>query len=99
MYSTKEVQNDFLSESREDLVGLWSVIWRIKNEMGENDPLRVQALSVDILRALLNDGLIKAGVPNDEGEFVEWCGSTETILTRIKEEWDHLGREPDIGDV
>jgi hypothetical protein len=99
MCSISEVENDFLSETREDFVGLWALVWRIRNEVGEHDPEKIRAHSMSILRALLNDGVIKAGVPNDDGDFVEWCGSPEQIINRIEDEWHQLGREPDIGDI
>ena len=99
MHSIKEVRDDFLSESHEDFVGLWSLIWRIKNEMGATDPKSVRAHSMEILRELLSEGLIKAGMPNEEGELAEWQENSEQIVKRIEGEWDQLGREPDIGDI
>jgi hypothetical protein len=95
----EEISNDFLSEAHEDYVGLWSLIWRIKNLLGEGDPQRVRAVTMAVLTELFQEALIKAGMPNAEGEFEEWKDGPDEIIKRIEGEWHQLGREPNIGDI
>jgi hypothetical protein len=99
MNTVKEVRDDFLAESHDDYVGLWSLIWRFENGMGETRPKRIRSLTISLLKELLKQGLIKAGMPNARGEFEEWRDSSDKIIKRIAREWDQLGREPKIGDI
>jgi len=58
MKNSKEVREDFLSESADDYVGLWSLIRRIKFDMGSKDPATVRGMTMSLLAELLGKGLI-----------------------------------------
>jgi hypothetical protein len=91
------VEREFLSECDDDYVGLWSLIWSIKNAGTTSTDVR--NTTVSILQHLLAAGLIIAGEPTEVGDFEAWPGGTVEIIRRIETAWDQLGREPDIGDI
>jgi hypothetical protein len=91
---------ELLVECEEDHVGLWSIIHDIHCELGENDPCEVQQIALGLIDKLFDDPRMAAGFPADDGRgFLPWDLSKSEILSRIKNEWDVLGREPDIGDI
>lgn len=98
LYNLDKIRNEFLDECREDYVGLWSLNWSVRNETGEN-PRTIRDITIGLLTKLLEEDLIKAGLPDEKGEFEEWHQSADEIIKRIQTDWDHLGREPDIGDI
>jgi len=97
--SIEQISKEFLSECHDDYVGLWSLIWSIKNEMGETNPQNIRALTISLVTELLQQGLIEAGMPNSKGEFEGWQETPDEIIKRIEREWDQLGREPNIGEI
>jgi len=98
-YSPESISNGFLAECREDYVGLWKLLWRIGKETGEKDSNSTRLIALALLKELLKEGLVEAGMPDANGEFEKWRGSSEEIIRRIEAEWDRLGKEPVIGDV
>jgi len=95
----QEIAKDFLTEAQEDYVGLWSLVWDIKNDFPELDRNESRASVLNIIRELLHENLIKAGIPKISGDFEEWTGSVEEIVSRIRNEWEELGTDPTIGDI
>lgn len=99
MLDIEKVKTEFLSESYDDYVGLWSLVRRIKLQMDNDNPTRVRELTIALLAELLHKGLIKAGIPRTTGEFEEWRTNPNEIVKRIEKEWDQLVGEPNIGDI
>lgn len=56
-------------------------------------------MTLALLMKLLNEGLVKAGMPDAKGNFESWRDSSDEIIRRIETEWDRLGKQPGIGDV
>jgi hypothetical protein len=91
------VAQQFLVECREDYVGLWSVIRRIR-AVGISERPKVIETTLDLLAQLLSEGKIVAGqFANDE--FHEWKLPTQHIIEKIEREWIELGRDPTIGEI
>ncbi|MDX6528471.1 MAG: hypothetical protein QOH41_761 [Blastocatellia bacterium] len=99
MELANKIREDFLSECATDSVGLWSLIWNIKHVAGVSDSEEIRKLALAILLGLLISGRIRAGVPTEEHGFEQWQLSPEQIIRAIKQQWDDLGREPDIGEI
>lgn len=95
----KTIRKEFLAECHEDYVGLWSLVWTVEHETGELDPQAKRVLTIRLVTELLQSGLIKAGMPNAEGEFEAWRIGVDQIIYRIEREWDQLESDPNIGDI
>jgi hypothetical protein len=54
---------------------------------------------LDVLRSLLEKGLIEVGDVQEAGGFRRWSGTAEDTLERIGREWASLERQPGLGDV
>ena len=95
------VQRRTLVMCAEDHVGLWLLIREIKDSAKKRiDPATVQRRTLNVLRPLLEEGLVQAGHPAPDGRrFVPWPLPAAEVIGRTKREWDALGREPNIGDI
>jgi len=63
-------------------------------ERGVSEP-DAAATVADYVAGLLRSGRYALGEIN----FVAWTTAVHATLQRIKDEWDALGREPDIGEI
>jgi hypothetical protein len=110
MFDLDLLKNQLLAECREDHVGLWSLIWQIRSALNEGeypvqekdrtDPREIRHQTLELVRELLDSGLVQVGYPTPDGRsFQPWSLPSSAILERIKSEWDALGREPDIGEI
>ncbi len=99
MQDIERLRNVLLTECRVDYVGLWEVISHVEYETGQSDRRMVREIAMALIAQLLQEGLIKAGAPNDTGGFIEWELSPEEAVRRINDEWTALGREPNLGDI
>lgn len=99
MQNIEEIKNVLLNECSVDYVGLWEVISHVEYETKQSDPQTVRETVMVLITKLLREGLIKAGAPKDTGGFVAWQLSPEETVKRIHDEWNALGREPDLGDI
>lgn len=99
----QDVASEVVEESRSDTVGLWSVVWEVKQRLPSLSPNEVMTAVLQVIEAALEDAGLVAGefVPTDEEtvEFVPWGLSQEETLARVEREWRRLGREPALGDV
>lgn len=96
------LQQEILLACSADEVGLWEAVWHAKREFPNANPSEVKRETLSSLQALLSAGLIRAGLPRvDSSTFVfePWNLPVEQITQRIREEWDQLGHEPDLGDI
>jgi hypothetical protein len=85
------------AECREDYVGLWSIVRRIRGA-GAGDQSKIVETTSALLKQLLSEGGIIAGQFVDR-KFHEWKMSPQEIVAKIECEWVNLGRDPDIGEI
>jgi hypothetical protein len=91
---------ELVEESKADEVGLWFIVAKVRDELGISEPQSVRAVVMDTVQRLLDSGEVIAGYYQRDGSGVAaWNLDTATVLTRINTEWDHLGRDPNIGEV
>jgi hypothetical protein len=90
----EEMVEGFRRECAEDYVGLWQIAYALKETGGDSRTDQIVA----VVAALLEDPEIAIGQFGD-GRFVEWAGSREEHVQKIRGELLELGGAPDIGDV
>jgi hypothetical protein len=85
-----------LVESREDFVGLWIVVRRMREEFAHRSDIR--ELVLNTLKVLISEyGLVIGDFKYEE--FVPWGCTHGQAIERVDAEWQTLGRDPDIGEV
>ncbi len=98
--TASDVLERLTEECRVDHVGLWEIVNAVQLDLGATDPVEIRALTMQLVRSLLQDRGIVVGHPAPDGRhFVAWNVVPEAAVRRIEEEWSALGREPDIGEI
>ena len=96
----ERVREHLLADSREDDVSLWEALQKARRALPAASDEEVRALSLGLIRELLEGGLIVAGIPRPEGQgFDRWDLPVSETMDRITRELDELGREPEIGEI
>lgn len=95
-----EMAKELIAEVHADEVGLWFIVARIRDEVGDADPDRLQRETLECIELMLASGKVSAGSHRPDGRGLEpWHGDQQDILNRIAHEWNELGRIPDIGEI
>jgi hypothetical protein len=95
-----EVLESLVAECQEDHVGLWEIVNAVQLDLGAKDPGQTQALTLQLVRRLLDERGMQVGHPASDGRhFVSWGLPPQEAVRRIEQEWSALGREPKIGEV
>jgi len=97
MDNLRNVKLEIIVECREDYVGLWSIIRRVRNVGISSDSI-VMETTLQLLLQLLSCEKLVAGQIHSEN-FEIWKSSPQEIISRIKDEWIALGRSPNIGEI
>jgi len=98
MNGLETAKREILAECDRDHVGLWWVIKLIRQESARTHG-NEQRETLDVLKGLLEEGLILVGQPTVEGDFLVWDTSPIDSIEHMREEWNQLGREPRLGEV
>ncbi len=94
----ERIAHETITETREDYVGLWSVLWQVRHAFPNYSPEQAREATMLVLRSILQGSEIIVG--SFQGQrFVPWFGSSRDWLDRIAREWDALGKDPNIGDI
>jgi len=81
-------------------VSLWEVLRSVRRYFPEAGPEQARDLTLRAVHDLLGSGALVAGFPTVDGRgFEPWARPEHEIVRTIAEEWDALGRDPDIGDI
>jgi hypothetical protein len=98
-----EIRRALVEEARTDTVGLWAVLWQVKQEMPVLTPDEAKRVTLTVIREALLEERIASGNFVDQDEdtqaFVVWPSSVEETIARIDREWTALGRDPNLGEV
>jgi hypothetical protein len=98
-----KVQRWILIEGLADYVGLWTVAFWVRDELGlakENQDA-VRAESLRLLEPLLLGGYIAVGDSpyRSVTRFDVWDLDPKDAIERIEREWRRLGKEPGMNDI
>jgi len=92
--------HELIAEAKEDEVGLWLVIAKVRKQLGVSDDHAVRESTMLCVRRLLESNEVEAGYYNPDGAGVEiWKLDVGEVIARIEAGWEALGREPNIGEV
>jgi hypothetical protein len=95
-----QLKDQIVEEAIEDYVGLWSIVKQIRRVVPELSDDGIREITIDLLRDLLDAGVLTVGFPTlDGGSFESWTISSRDAITRIEQEWALLGRDPNIGEI
>ena len=84
---------DILLWCIEDWTSLYFIPSFIKKRYQYDDFQLIKNKSLEIIKNLLDEDLVKAGDLLKDNIFVPWEMTTDKIIDKIKYEWENLGRE------
>lgn len=97
------IKRALVEEAQSDVVGLWAVLWQVKNELPSLSSEEAKAATLEVVRdALGREEIVVGGFGGGDTEttsFIPWQMSLTDALQRIEREWGALGREPNLGDI
>ncbi len=100
MGTIEQLKIALVAEGVEDFLGLWEFLWEARETLGVTESPRDREVALDLVRDLLEEGLIQPGAPIDQGPgFDPWELSPSEALKRIEAEWDLLDDDPFTGDI
>jgi hypothetical protein len=94
----EEISRGLAEEARVDCVGLWTVLWEVKQRLPSLTPAEARVVALAVIHNAIEQGMV---VPGEfvAMRFVPWEGPPEEAVQRIESRWLALGREPNIGEV
>jgi hypothetical protein len=94
----EEIGKILAEEVQSDCVGLWAVLWEVKQRLPSLTTEQARAAVLAVIREAIERDVI---VPGEfvEMRFIPWEVSPMEALERIENAWLALGREPNIGEV
>jgi hypothetical protein len=95
MTTIDEVIKDLEEGCDDDIVGLWAIIWHLRQAIDEQEDIFEATLRV--VSTLLDKGIVAGQFRNDRFEI--WRMPKAEVLGKIRNDWRTLGREPNLGDV
>lgn len=97
------IRHTLVEEAQSDVVGLWAVLWQVKNEFRSLSSEEAKAATLEVVRDALSRGEIVVGEfvggDTETTSFIPWEMSLTDALHRIESEWGALAREPNLGDI
>lgn len=88
-----------LDEANSAPVGLWAIGWELREHQGISSEMERRRYTLEVVKYLLARGVEIADYHEDRG-WTTWKGiDSESVLDRIRREWDCLGHEPNLGDI
>ncbi len=98
MSDIEAIAEEFRQELGEDYVGLWRFFRVAFERTGKRDPNDLQEVVLGIVASLFDAGGLSVG-QFESKKFVEWNGTPDEIIARIRRECRSLGRAPNIGEI
>jgi hypothetical protein len=93
-----QIKQDFLAECADDFVGVWSLLRTVNFTIPNLTSIESQGITLRLLEDLLRAGtIIVLQISNSRLEA--WNSPPASAVKRIKDEWDALGRDPDVGEI
>jgi len=96
--NTDAMLDDLLVSGPDDWVMACEVAWVARSKGGARSSDAIRELSVELIRELLDRGLMTIGDVTESG-FHAWELSTAEALDHVDAEWRMLSREPSLGDI
>jgi hypothetical protein len=94
-----ELEREILEEMKDDYLGLWEIARLVRTELGFEDESAASETTLQIIKDMLMQGLIRPGVATDDGGFEPWSTSPGRSAMMIYDGWERLGRPPTVGDI
>jgi hypothetical protein len=95
-----EIVGGYVKAVSSDYVGLWQIVIRVRHDFGISDHTENRKTVMRIIKGMLSAGLEAVTLGTVGPRCTPWENQNSNyVLDRISSEWDHLGRDPNPGDI
>jgi hypothetical protein len=95
-----EIVGDYVKAASSDYVGLWQIVIRVRHDFGLSDHTENRKIVMRIIKGMLSAGLEAVTLGPVGPGCTPWGNQNSNyVLDRISSEWDHLGHDPNPGDI
>lgn len=95
----EEFKKELVADAAEDHVDLSWYVHDVRESFGVNDDSELLFYTVAVIHSLLEEGLVRAGVPTPGGGFEPWEEGADAAVERVLSEWRALGRAPHLWEI
>lgn len=100
MTNVDEIAEDLLAEAQKDHVALCTVSDAVRWDLGLSDDAEVKARTLDIVRILVDHGVLVGSFKYGNPKFYPWNErDADSIIARIDKEWDSKKSDPIAQDL
>lgn len=96
--ATERMIEELLISGAEDWITASEVAWVAKSVGGASTDEEVLAISLNLIQAAVEQGLMEVGDVTDGG-FIPWDLPPLDAVRRVEGAWRDLGRLPNLGEV
>lgn len=92
--------DEYKQGDKDYTIGLFAIIGWIERQFANAKEEEVQNLTLEFVRDMLSEGF-QAGSPEySSAGYVPWQNqSADYVVSRIKAEWQKLGKKPNMADI
>jgi hypothetical protein len=95
-----QIVGDYVKAAGSDYVGLWQIVIRVRHDFGLSDHTENKTIVMQIIKGMLSAGLEAVTLGPAGPGCIPWKNqNSNDVLDRISLEWDHLGHDPNPGDI
>lgn len=95
----EELSRELVALAEEDYADLSAYLHETEEIMGAFSDEEMKTYTLSFVYHLLKAEMIQAGIPTPDGSFRVWDTSPQQTTERIKEEWEVLQRDPELGEI
>lgn len=95
----EDLKKDLVADAVEDYTDLSFFTADIEEAFGVSAPPELMLYTAAVIHSLLEEGLVRAGVPTAGGGFEPWEEGANAAVERILSEWRELGRAPHLWEI
>ncbi len=83
-----------------DPIGLYEIIGTVEKNYKPKDAQILQELTLEFVNQMLAEGFVVGNLERSKAGYLAWSDqSLPYVISRIMNEWQALGRKPNIGDI
>jgi hypothetical protein len=93
------LKKELVADAVEDYTDLSFFTADVEEAFGVSAEPELMLYTTAVVHSLLEDGLVRAGVPTSGGGFEPWGEEPDAAVERILSEWRALGRRPHLWEI
>lgn len=93
------LKKELVADAVEDHTDLSFFTADVEEAFGVSSGPELMLYTVAVIHSLLENGLVRAGVPTPSGGFEAWEEDPDAAAERILSEWSALGRAPHLWEI